>query len=156
MTIVIWFLYVRLQISCFCADALVQGNLYTAHVDIYNTTNRSWTSDSRGLGQARSHLAAASLPSGLAFFAGGWRPGRIQCVCVFLLRGVRFVQLLQAHHLLHAMLCGQLLCSQRADLCMLIRLHQEASDHHMWTCSMNDFQLNLNLPSVPSALLARL
>ncbi len=43
----------------------------SAHVDIYNSVTGTWTAFSSGLGQARRHLAAVSLPSGLVFFAGG-------------------------------------------------------------------------------------
>jgi hypothetical protein len=38
---------------------------------VYNASNNSWASYPTGLGQARGYLAAASLPSGLVFFAGG-------------------------------------------------------------------------------------
>jgi hypothetical protein len=38
---------------------------------MYNATSNSWTSYPAGLGQARRNLAAASLASGLVFFAGG-------------------------------------------------------------------------------------
>jgi hypothetical protein len=47
------------------------GERFSAHVDVYNASSDSWTSNPAGLGQARSSLAAASLPSGLVFFAGG-------------------------------------------------------------------------------------
>jgi hypothetical protein len=40
-------------------------------VDVYNASSNSWTSYPTGLGLARGYLAAASLPSGLVFFAGG-------------------------------------------------------------------------------------
>ncbi len=39
---------------------------------MYSATNNSWTRFPNGLGRARRELAAASLPSGLVFFAGGW------------------------------------------------------------------------------------
>ena len=39
---------------------------------MYNATNNSWSRFHNGLGIARCDLAAASLPSGLVFFAGGW------------------------------------------------------------------------------------
>jgi len=42
---------------------------------MYNATNNSWIRFPSGLGQAREDLAAASLPSGLVFFAGGWSEG---------------------------------------------------------------------------------
>jgi hypothetical protein len=38
---------------------------------VYNASSNSWASYPTGLGQARAALAAASLPSGLVFFAGG-------------------------------------------------------------------------------------
>jgi hypothetical protein len=44
----------------------------SSFVDIYNATSNSWTTYPTGLGQARSHLAAASLVSGLVLFAGGF------------------------------------------------------------------------------------
>ena len=44
----------------------------SAYVDMYNATNNSWTRFPNGLGLARFGLAAASLPSGLVFFAGGY------------------------------------------------------------------------------------
>jgi hypothetical protein len=40
-------------------------------VDVYNATSNSWIRFPNGLGIARRELAAASLPSGLVFFAGG-------------------------------------------------------------------------------------
>ena len=43
----------------------------SSFVDMYNETINSWSRDPEGLGQARAGLAAASLPSGLVFFAGG-------------------------------------------------------------------------------------
>ncbi len=42
---------------------------------MYNATSNSWTRFPNGLGRARRELAAASLPSGLVFFAGGWNQG---------------------------------------------------------------------------------
>ena len=49
---------------------------------MYNTTSNSWTTFPTGLGQARSQFAAASLPSGLVFFAGGYTGiGTSACVC---------------------------------------------------------------------------
>ena len=49
---------------------------------MYNATSNSWTTFPTGLGQARSSLAAASLPSGLVFFAGGYAGiGTSACVC---------------------------------------------------------------------------
>jgi hypothetical protein len=43
----------------------------SSYVDMYNATSNSWNTYPAGLGQARSNLAAASLASGLVFFAGG-------------------------------------------------------------------------------------
>ena len=54
---------------------------------MYNATSNSWTTFPNGLGQARFGLAAASLPSGLVFFAGGWT-GKGTSVCVCQLRRV--------------------------------------------------------------------
>jgi len=54
----------------------------SAYVDMYNATSNSWTTFPTGLGQARSQFAAASLPSGLVFFAGGYAGiGTSACVC---------------------------------------------------------------------------
>jgi hypothetical protein len=47
------------------------GRILSSFVDVYNASSNSWTSYPTGLGQARGSLAAASLPSGLVFFAGG-------------------------------------------------------------------------------------
>ena len=47
----------------------------SSYVDVYNATSNSWTRFPAGLGQARARLAAASLPSGLVFFAGGIASG---------------------------------------------------------------------------------
>ena len=38
---------------------------------MYNATSNSWTQFPKGLKIGRAKLAAASLPSGLVFFAGG-------------------------------------------------------------------------------------
>jgi hypothetical protein len=48
------------------------GSADSSFVDMYNATSNSWTTHPAGLGQARCCLAAASLASGLVFFAGGW------------------------------------------------------------------------------------
>jgi hypothetical protein len=58
-----------------CLIAQTPGNGHSALVDVYNATNNSWTRFPNGLGLARRELAAASLPSGLVFFAGGWNQG---------------------------------------------------------------------------------
>jgi hypothetical protein len=47
-------------------------------VDLFNSTSNSWTVYQKGLGQARSDLAAASLPSGMVFFAGGQVSGVVE------------------------------------------------------------------------------
>jgi hypothetical protein len=52
--------------------ACASGNNQSSYVDMYNATSNSWTTYPTGLGQARGYLAAASLASGLVFFAGGW------------------------------------------------------------------------------------
>ncbi len=52
-------------------NACTLGGIASSYVDMYNATNNSWTRFPDGLGHARSRLAAASLPSGLVFFAGG-------------------------------------------------------------------------------------
>jgi hypothetical protein len=38
---------------------------------MYNATSNNWTQFPTGLGIGRGQMAAASLPSGLVFFAGG-------------------------------------------------------------------------------------
>lgn len=58
------------------ADIDLAGEAPTAEVDIYNATSGSWTRYPKGLGQARGFLAAASLSSGLVFFAGGQVSGK--------------------------------------------------------------------------------
>ncbi len=56
------------------------------YVDMYSATSNSWTRFPTGLGQARTRLAAASLPSqGLVFFAGGYY-GIMTSACVCQLR----------------------------------------------------------------------
>ncbi len=49
----------------------------SAYVDLYDVTKKSWSRYPSGLGQARSSLAAASLPSGLVFFGGGVSAGSL-------------------------------------------------------------------------------
>ena len=56
-------------------DTCFLGTEYSRHVDIYNATNNSWIRYPMGLGEARGYLTAASLPSGLVFFAGGRTSG---------------------------------------------------------------------------------
>ncbi len=53
----------------------VSGDVPSSYVDMYNATSNSWTTYPAGLGQARYNLAAASLASGLVFFAGGTTGG---------------------------------------------------------------------------------
>ncbi len=65
-----------LGFSNICDSASDDGN--TAFVDIYNSTSNSWTVHPKGLGEGRSGLAAASLPWGLVFFAGGVTSGAIK------------------------------------------------------------------------------
>jgi N-acetylneuraminic acid mutarotase len=50
---------------------------HSAYVDVYNATSSSWIRFPNGLGIARSQLAAASLPWGLVFFAGGMKNGEL-------------------------------------------------------------------------------
>jgi hypothetical protein len=54
-----------------CVDACDSGNIYSMYVDLYNASSNIWVRFPQGLGQARCNLAAASLSSGLVFFAGG-------------------------------------------------------------------------------------
>ena len=64
-------------------NALLSDGGSSSYVDIYNATSNSWTRLPQGLGEARYELAAASLPSGLVFFAGGRSSGekRSGCAC---------------------------------------------------------------------------
>jgi hypothetical protein len=50
---------------------LVLGDGFSTYADVYNASSDSWTSYPSGLGLSRGFLAAASLPMGLIFFAGG-------------------------------------------------------------------------------------
>ncbi len=52
-------------------DNPTSGSVQSSFVDIYNSTSNRLTAYPKGLRQARSFLAAASLPSGLALFVGG-------------------------------------------------------------------------------------
>jgi hypothetical protein len=52
-------------------DTYESGSSASSYVDMFNVTSNSWTRFPEGLGQNRYELAAASLPSGLIFFAGG-------------------------------------------------------------------------------------
>jgi hypothetical protein len=52
-------------------DAFESDDAASSYMDVYNETSNIWVSHPSGLGQARGYLAAASLPSGLVFFAGG-------------------------------------------------------------------------------------
>ncbi len=54
-----------------CADACASGGGRSSFVDMYNATSNNWTRYPTGLGQGREFAAAASLASGLVFFAGG-------------------------------------------------------------------------------------
>lgn len=58
-------------IAMVCYRTFTTGSLESSFVDVYDATSGSWTSDAAGLGQPRTDLAAASLPSGLVIFAGG-------------------------------------------------------------------------------------
>ena len=60
-----------MSMGVMCPDACASGSVDSSNVDMYNATSNSWTTYPAGLGQARSLLAAASLASGLVFFAGG-------------------------------------------------------------------------------------
>ena len=63
-------MHARQAAAIWCSDTCSSGTS-SAYVDMYNAMSNSWTRFPTGLGQARSNLAAASLPSGLVFFAGG-------------------------------------------------------------------------------------
>jgi hypothetical protein len=65
---------VRMMCGIF-AESYASGGSFSARVDVYNASSNSWASYPTGLGQARGYLAAASLPSGLVFFAGGEQSG---------------------------------------------------------------------------------
>jgi hypothetical protein len=62
-------------LSQMLANDCAPGGDFSAHVDVYNATSNSWTRYPTGLGQARGYFSAASLPSGLVFFAGGRTTG---------------------------------------------------------------------------------
>ncbi len=78
----------RVRVGCFVdarATEIDISNGVSADVLTYHATSGSWTTLSNGLGIARSYLAAASLPSGLVFFAGGLEYDsyhKIQGVCL--------------------------------------------------------------------------
>ena len=57
------------------ANDCASGGDFSAHADVYNATSNRWTRYPTGLGQARGYFSAASLPSGLVFFAGGRTTG---------------------------------------------------------------------------------
>jgi hypothetical protein len=66
----------------FFAGGWHQNDLYfSADVDMYNVTSNNWTHFPNQLGLGRYGLAAASLPSGLVFFAGGYTLGVQKFVC---------------------------------------------------------------------------
>ncbi len=77
----------------------------SAFVDVYDLTSNSWTRHPSGLGEARGFLAAATLPSGLVFFAGGFVDGAAKCVCCI------HITVLFDHVLMISSLCGLLLTS---------------------------------------------
>jgi hypothetical protein len=52
-------------------DVCELDDMFSSYVDVYDSTADEWIRHPQGLGLARSNLAAASLSSGLAFFAGG-------------------------------------------------------------------------------------
>ncbi len=79
--------FLHLQ-TCF-TDSYTSGNTYSSYIDLYNATRNTWTRYPRGLGQARSNLAAASLSSGLVFFAGGETIG----TCIYVSNQCTFIML---------------------------------------------------------------
>ncbi len=71
------------SVSCSQSEALgIHGILNSAYVDMYNATNNSWSRFPNGLGLGRHGLAAASLTSGLVFFAGGYGVTMKMAACV--------------------------------------------------------------------------
>jgi hypothetical protein len=75
------------------------GNTYSAYVDLYNATSNNWVRYVQGLGQARSNLAAASLSSGLVFFAGGETTGTSDLAsAMFALRWLGYGLLIVLRH----------------------------------------------------------
>jgi hypothetical protein len=74
-----------------CSHNWLLGGIQSEFLDIYNATSNSWTGHPAGLGQARSSLAAASLPSGLVFFAGGFT-GATKRMFALQLRHVHFCE----------------------------------------------------------------
>jgi hypothetical protein len=83
-----YILYLEILLVCE-DDACATGTNFSAHVDMYNASSNSWTSHPSGITQARGDLAAASLPSGLVFFAGGIS-GSAHRVCFCSAFGVHF------------------------------------------------------------------
>jgi hypothetical protein len=57
------------------SDTFSSDDFFSSYVDIYNSTSNSWIRLPEGLGQSRCALVAASLSSGLVFFAGGRTSG---------------------------------------------------------------------------------
>ena len=55
----------------FYTDLYESDGSFSSYVDVYDVTSSNWIRYPQGLTQARGFLAAASLPSGLVFFAGG-------------------------------------------------------------------------------------
>ena len=56
-------------------DTYSSVDVFSTFVDIYNAASNSWTRHPKGLVHARGFLTAASLSSGLVFFAGGRTSG---------------------------------------------------------------------------------
>ncbi len=55
----------------FYSDLSESDGSFSSYVDVYDVTGSNWIRYPQGLTRARGFLAAASLPSGLVFFAGG-------------------------------------------------------------------------------------
>ncbi len=74
MFVAVLFLFVNYVVcskQCADSDTFSLEERFSSFVDTYNATSNSWTRLPEGLGQPRSALVSASLPSGLVFFAGG-------------------------------------------------------------------------------------
>ena len=86
----------------------------SAYVDMYNATNNSWSRFPNGLGLARHGLAAASLPSGLVFFAGGY--GAHNCARAWQLQRVVLCSRAVAMALAACLRC----CRRALEVCIVL------------------------------------
>lgn len=74
------------------ADMFASGEFTrSSYADLYDSAKKRWSRYPSGLGQARSSLAAASLPSGLVIFAGGVSAGSVNSNSVLVTETPEFV-----------------------------------------------------------------